>query len=98
LLLDRYGDGMSSAAIEKAVKGLGKRVGIPRIHPHLLRHTFGTDWLIHGGDLFSLQTIMGHSDLDVMKVYVEMSRVQMDVKHHQVSPLSRLGVVRKLRK
>jgi site-specific recombinase XerD len=98
LLLDRYGDGMSATAIQKAVKSLGRRVGIPRIHPHLLRHTFGTDWLIHGGDLFSLQTIMGHSDLDVTKVYVEMSRVQMDVKHQQVSPLSRLGIAKKLRK
>lgn len=98
LLVDRYGDDMSATAIQKAVKNLGRNVGIPRIHPHLLRHTFGTDWLIHGGDLFSLQTIMGHSDLDVTKVYVEMSRVQMDVKHQQVSPLSRLGVAKKLRK
>lgn len=98
LLVDRYGDDMSATAIQKAVKGLGRSVGIPRIHPHLLRHTFGTDWLIHGGDLFSLQTIMGHSDLDVTKVYVEMSRVQMDVKHQQVSPLSRLGVAKKLRR
>jgi len=89
---------MSATAIQKAVKNLGRSVGIPRIHPHLLRHTFGTDWLIHGGDLFSLQTIMGHSDLDVTKVYVEMSRVQMDLKHQHVSPLSRLGVAKKLRK
>lgn len=39
LLLDRYGDGMSATAIQKAVKNLGKRVGIPRIHPHLLSIT-----------------------------------------------------------
>ena len=98
LLIDREAKPMSTSAIQKSLKVLGTNVGIPRIHPHLLRHSFGTDWLIHGGDLFSLQEVLGHSDLETTKVYVEMSRVQLDVKHRAISPFDRLGVAKKLKK
>lgn len=51
--------------------------------PYQLRHSFATFYLQNGGDLFTLQRQMGHTDLQMTKRYTEIS----DAKHpwlHQV--------------
>ena len=89
---------MSDRAVTEAVKRLGNRAGIPRLHSHLFRHTFGTNWIKQKGDLISLQTIMGHSDIAVTRTYVTLAQVDLDVQHRSISPLDRLGVGKKLKK
>jgi len=89
---------MSERAIMEAVKRLGVRAGIPRLRCHLFRHTFGTNWIKQRGDLISLQTIMGHSDIAVTRMYVTLAQIDVDVQHRAISPLDRLGVGKKLRK
>jgi integrase len=41
--------------------------------PHLLRHTFATDWVSTGGNLIGLQSIMGWHSLKMTEVYVHQS-------------------------
>ena len=41
--------------------------------PHLLRHTFATDWVSSGGNLIGLQSIMGWHNLQMTEVYVHQS-------------------------
>ena len=41
--------------------------------PHLLRHTFATDWVSSGGNLIGLQSIMGWHSLKMTEVYVHQS-------------------------
>ena len=45
----------------------------PKIGPHTLRHTFGTQYILKGGDVFSLQRIMGHTRIETTMIYVNMS-------------------------
>ena len=45
----------------------------PKLGPHTLRHTFGMQYVLKGGDLFSLQTIMGHTNINTTKLYVSMT-------------------------
>ena len=98
LLLNLDGGPMSREAITRAVKRLAMRAGIERLHPHLFRHTFGTSWMVHSDDVFALQKILGHADLETTQIYVDSAQKTVDMKHRQVSPGDRLGVGRQRRK
>ena len=67
--------------------GLGDR----RIHPHLLRHTFATHFIKNGGDPFSLQRLLGHSDIQTTMIYVNLAGVYLEEAHAKAGPLDRLG-------
>lgn len=47
--------------------------GIKRLHPHLLRHTFATYYLINGGDSLTLQIILGHTTLKMVTTYIHLA-------------------------
>lgn len=69
----RSGEPMTHNAIKQLFRKLKKQSGIPRLHAHLLRHTFGTSYLVYGGNLEFLRVLMGHSDYNVTKGYVSMA-------------------------
>lgn len=43
------------------------------IHPHLLRHTFATSYILGGGSLEVLRVLMGHADYNVTKEYLHIA-------------------------
>ena len=45
----------------------------PSLYPHLLRHTFGTSFILGGGSLEVLRMLMGHSDYNVTREYVHIA-------------------------
>ena len=59
----------------------------PKMGPHRLRHAFGKNYILNGGDTRSLQEIMGHKNISVTEEYVELSRGDVQGKHHQFTPL-----------
>ena len=53
----------------------GKAAGIDkRLHPHLFRHSFAINFLKQTGDPFSLQDILGHANMDMVKVYMRLAK------------------------
>jgi len=71
---------------------LAKRSGVCRLHAHLCRHTFATRFLINGGDVFSLQQILGHSTLEMVRHYVNLASSHVTIQHQKFSPLDRLNL------
>ncbi|MFH2203826.1 MAG: site-specific integrase, partial [Elusimicrobiota bacterium] len=61
-----------------------------RVSPHTLRHTFATQYIRNGGDPFSLQAILGHSTLEMVRNYVNLASRDVMVQHRKFSPLDRL--------
>lgn len=66
---------LTDGATQKTIRLLAKEAGIDkRVYPHLLRHSFATWWLQRGGNIVSLQRILGHSDLTmVQSVYSHLN-------------------------
>ncbi len=71
---------------------LAKRSGVYRLHAHLCRHTFATRFLINGGDVFSLQQILGHSTLEMVRRYVNLASSHIVIQHQKFSPLDRINL------
>ncbi|CAH1226055.1 Tyrosine recombinase XerC [Paenibacillus plantiphilus] len=67
----------------------GENAGITgvRVSPHTFRHTFAKLYLMNGGDLFSLQKILGHQDISMVRKYVQLNNRDLQEKHAQSSPL-----------
>jgi integrase/recombinase XerD len=66
-----------------------ERAGIkgPKLGPHRIRHAFGKNFLVQGGDLRSLQQIMGHADIKTTEKYATLNLTDIIKKHRQFSPL-----------
>jgi integrase/recombinase XerC/integrase/recombinase XerD len=60
-------DGLTESAVEQMIRSLGEVAGIrKRVYPHLLRHSFATEYLRRGGNPILLQQILGHSSLSMI--------------------------------
>jgi integrase/recombinase XerC/integrase/recombinase XerD len=65
---------LTPGGIGQLMKRLKARTGITRLHAHLLRHTFATNFLIYGiGDVYELSRILGHSDIKITEGYVQLA-------------------------
>ena len=76
--------------VRDVFKVLKKYSGVPRIHPHLLRHTFATRYLQNGGNLMTLQMLLGHTSLEMVKHYLHLALSRSQKEFVSFSPLDRL--------
>ena len=71
--VDRFGDRCSDNVVKQVFQDLKQSTGIERLHPHLLRHTFATNYLADGGDLETLRLILGHSSIHMTQNYLHLA-------------------------
>jgi integrase/recombinase XerD len=95
LFVSHFGGKLCRYSLGKTFRLMGKKAGIKgvRVSPHTLRHTFATQYIKNGGDAFSLQKILGHSTLDMVRVYVELADQDVAMLHQRFSPIERMGLV-----
>ena len=73
LFLSRRGKPMSPREAQALMQKLRGQLGLPeRATPHALRHSFATHLLAHGGDLRSVQELLGHASLSTTQTYTEI--------------------------
>lgn len=77
---------MNNSAIRLLLKDLGEKTGIKNCHPHRLRHTFAVEYLRNDGDIFTLQMILGHSSLDMVRHYLQLVKADAKNAHRRASP------------
>jgi integrase len=59
--------------IRGAFKNACERAGISDFHFHHLRHTFASHWMMAGGDLYVLKSILGHKSIVMTQRYAHLS-------------------------
>jgi site-specific recombinase XerD len=67
------GSPVSAHTLKLLMRRLAEKSGVKRLHAHLLRHTFAVSYLVNGGDVFSLQQILGHTTLEMVRRYVNLA-------------------------
>lgn len=81
LFINRRGGPLTSRSVARIVKQIAIARGLPPdVHPHTLRHAFGTHMLSEGADLRAIQELLGHERLSTTQKYTQLSiRQIMDV-------------------
>ena len=88
VFVNQFGEPIDRCSIARAILALAKKAGITdtRVTPHVFRHTFARNWIVNGGDPFSLQRILGHTTQQMVSHYVSLTSEDLRNQHSKVSP------------
>lgn len=92
LFLTEDGEEMKTHVLRNNMKRYSKLAGV-KVTPYQLRHFFGTEYLRHEGNLLYLQKVMGHSNLNTTKKYIQIDENDLLRSHKTASPIK--GLIRK---
>ena len=72
LFCNRYGEQLTDGGLKAAIKSYNESRNVSKTSIHLFRHTFAKDWIMSGGDLITLQQILGQSSLKMVQRYANL--------------------------
>lgn len=87
--ISRYGERLrlsgSNSIFQKIKKGLDLKG--KRFSAHIWRHTFAKSFLLNGGDVFTLQNLLGHTEIETTKVYINLDTSELRQQNDKFNPL-----------
>lgn len=86
LFCNEYGFGLARSTLYHSMYEYNKRRGVEKTGIHRFRHTFAKKWVLLGGNVVSLQKILGHSSLEITQNYLNLlvSDIQKDVEEFNI--------------
>ena len=85
----REGKEMTSEGMAREFAKQCQKAGV-KMTPYQFRHTFATYFAANGGDIFTLQDIMGHADIRMTRRYTELDEANKKKQHKAYSPINAL--------
>jgi integrase/recombinase XerC len=87
LLINWRGGRLTTRSVGRIVKKIAIAKGLsPDVHPHTLRHAFGTHMLEEGADLRAIQELLGHERLATTQRYTQLSMKHVLQVYDQTHP------------
>src|SRR5580704_9936639 len=87
LLINQRGGRLTTRSAGRIVKKIAVAKGLPPdVHPHTLRHAFGTHMLEEGADLRAIQEMLGHERLSTTQRYTQLSMKHVLEVYDQTHP------------
>src|SRR6266853_6855675 len=87
LLINRRGGRITTRNVGRIIKKIAVAKGLsPDVHPHTLRHAFGTHMLEEGADLRAIQEMLGHERLSTTQRYTQLSMKHLLSVYDQTHP------------
>lgn len=90
LFVNAYGNPLKTDLLSQGLCEYNRKRGVMKTGVHRWRHTFAKKWILSGGDIFRLQKMLGHSDLEVCKNYVEMFTEDLQKDFKEFNPLEQM--------
>ena len=81
--LDAPYDRLKISGVEIRLRDLGRRLGLPRIHPHKFRRTMATRAIDKGMPIEQVQKILGHSQIDTTMQYAIVNQTNVKTSHQK---------------
>jgi len=88
LVTTRDGHPLDYSQLLHAMRVIGRRAGLRHVNVHRFRHTFAINFLRNGGDPYSLQIMLGHSTMEMVKTYLAIAQSDLDANHRRASPVA----------
>jgi integrase/recombinase XerD len=92
VFLSVYGEEVTDTQMNKRLKYYGDMTGVGkeiRTTAHTWRHTSARNYILNGGDPYTLMRLLGHSSIQMTRRYVQMTADDVRIKHDQFSPVKK---------